>query len=85
MLMIRLKRAGSKNKPFYHVVVSESTRTTRARFSDQIGFYDPKRRPKVVQIDVDKAEAWIRKGAHPSETVARLIAQAREARVAQGG
>jgi small subunit ribosomal protein S16 len=80
VLVIRLSRAGSKNKPFYHVVVSESTRTPRSRFTDQLGYYDPKKKPKLLKLDVGKADDWIRRGARPSETVRRLIEQAREAR-----
>ena len=77
MLVIRLSRAGTKNKPFYHIVVSESTRTPTARATARLGYYDPLRNPKVVQIDVGKADEWIRKGAHPSATVRKLIEQAR--------
>lgn len=62
MLVIRLCRAGSKNKPFYRVVVSESARTPRSRITEQIGYYDPKRKPEVVKIDVAKAETWMKKG-----------------------
>ena len=79
MLVIRLSRAGSKNKPFYRVVVSESARTPRSRITDQIGYYDPKRKPEIVKIDVSKAESWIKKGAHASPTVKRLLDKAREA------
>ena len=81
MLVIRLSRAGTKNKPFYHVVVSESTRATRSRFTDQIGTFDPKRRPEVIKIDVARADTWVKKGAHPSATVRRLIERARAAQV----
>ena len=79
MLVIRLSRAGSKNKPFYHVVVSESTRPPRSRVTDRLGYYDPKRKPKVVQIDLGKTDGWLQKGAHPSPTVRKLIDQARAA------
>lgn len=79
MLMIRLSRAGTKNKPFYRVVVSESARATRSKITDQIGYYDPKRKPEVVKIDVARAETWIKKGAHASDTVRRLIERARSA------
>jgi small subunit ribosomal protein S16 len=79
VLVIRLSRAGTKNKPFYHVVVSESTRTPTSRVTDRLGYYDPLRKPKVVQIDVAKADEWVRKGAHPSPTVSKLIEQARTA------
>lgn len=77
MLVIRLSRAGTKNKPFYRVVVSESTRKMRSRVTDQLGYFDPRRKPEVVRIDVGKAEGWIRKGAHASDTVRRLIERAR--------
>ena len=81
MLVIRLSRAGSKNKPFYHVVVSESTRTPRSRVAARLGYYDPKRKPKVLKIDVGRAQDWIGRGARPSVTVRRLIEQARQAQV----
>ncbi|HEU4401560.1 MAG TPA: 30S ribosomal protein S16 [Candidatus Polarisedimenticolia bacterium] len=77
--MIRLRRAGTKNKPFYRVVVSESARTTRSKVTEQIGYYDPKRKPEVVNLDVAKAEDWLRKGAHASDTVRKLIERARSA------
>ena len=79
MLVIRLSRAGTKNKPFYRVVVSESTRKMRSRVTDQLGYFDPRRKPEVVRIDLGRAEAWIRKGAHASDTVRRLIERARVA------
>jgi len=81
VLVIRLSRAGSKNKPFYHVIVSESTRKLKTRVTDRIGYYDPKRKPENLKIDVAKADAWIKNGAHPSETVAKLIRKARAAQV----
>jgi small subunit ribosomal protein S16 len=79
VLAIRLSRAGSRNKPFYRVVVSESTRQTRSRVTDQLGWYDPKSKPEVIRIDVDRAQGWIRKGAQASPTVRRLIERARAA------
>jgi small subunit ribosomal protein S16 len=59
--------------------VSESARTPRSRITEQIGYYDPKRKPEVVKIDVAKAEIWMKKGAHASDTVRRLLERAREA------
>jgi small subunit ribosomal protein S16 len=47
--------------------------------TDRLGYYDPLRKPKVVQIDVARADEWVRKGAHPSPTVSKLIEQARTA------
>jgi len=79
VLVIRLRRAGTKNKPFYRVVVSEHARQPRSKVTDQIGFYDPKRKPEVIRIDVARAEVWIKKGAQPSPTVRQLLDRARTA------
>jgi small subunit ribosomal protein S16 len=68
---------GSHNKPFYRIVVSDSRRTPSAGFIETIGTYDPATKPARVTLDTAKADEWIRKGAHPSETVASLIERAR--------
>jgi small subunit ribosomal protein S16 len=80
VLAIRLYRAGSKNRPFYRIVVSESARTPGSRVTQQLGVYDPTRKPEVVSLDLAKAEEWIRRGAHASHTVRSLIERARESR-----
>jgi len=77
VLAIRLHRAGSKNRPFYRIVVSESQRTPRSRVAAEIGVYDPTRKPEVVRVDLAKAEEWLRRGAHASDTVRSLIVRAR--------
>jgi small subunit ribosomal protein S16 len=79
VLAIRLYRAGSKNRPFYRIVVSESTRTPGSRVTAQLGVYDPTRKPAHVTLDLAKAEEWLRRGAHASDTVRSLIEQARGA------
>jgi small subunit ribosomal protein S16 len=81
VLAIRLSRLGTKNKPFYRVVVSEAARATGSRVTALLGYYDPRRKPEVVKIDVPRAEAWIAKGAQASHTVRRLIERARSAQV----
>ena len=68
---------GSKKKPFYRVVVSDSRYTPRGPFVDIVGTYDPGRQPAAVEIDLAKFDAWVGKGAQPSDTVASLIRQAR--------
>jgi small subunit ribosomal protein S16 len=73
MLTIRLRRAGTRSRPFYRVVVSESTRTPQARVLEFLGWFDPKTSPKKLELDLARAEQWIAKGATPSETVADLI------------
>ena len=79
MLRIRLSRKGSNQKPFYRIVVSDSLRTPRARVVEAIGHYNPRTNPAQVLIDVERADHWIRRGAHPSETVRSLLARQRKA------
>ena len=76
MLKIRLRRMGAKKNAFYRVVVSDSRKTPRSRFLDILGTYDPGTEPATVKLDVDRAEAWIKKGAQASDTVKSLISRA---------
>ena len=75
-LKIRLARGGSKKRPFYSVVVADSRMPRDGRFIEKIGTYDP-RLPKDsenrVQIDGAKAADWIKKGAKPTDRVARFL------------
>jgi small subunit ribosomal protein S16 len=73
MLSIRLRRTGSSKKPYYRVVVAESTNWRDGRFVEVLGHYDPRRDPAVVKIDSERANYWISKGARPSETVQSLL------------
>lgn len=77
-LKIRLARGGSKKRPFYRVVVADSRAPRDGRFIDRLGTYDP-RLPKDseqrVQIDGAKAAEWIKKGAKPTDRVARFLSQ----------
>jgi len=77
VLKIRLRRMGSRQAPFYRVVVSDSRSTPRGRFVDAVGYYDPGTEPVTVRLDVPRTEEWIRKGAHPSDTVRSLLERAR--------
>ena len=79
MLKIRLRRMGSRHRPFYRVVVSDSHRVPRSSALDEIGHYDPRQRPSVVKIDVERYDHWVAQGAKPSETVSRLVKKARAA------
>ena len=75
-LKIRLARGGSKKRPIYRVVVADSRMPRDGRFIEKIGLYDP-RLPKDsenrVQIDAEKAVEWIKKGAKPTDRVARFL------------
>ena len=73
---IRLRRLGAKRAPFYRVVVADSRYPRDGRFIEEIGYYDPTKDPADVKIDAEKANQWIKNGAQPTETVARLLKEA---------
>ena len=73
MLMIRLSRIGKKKHPFYRVVVTEKTRPRNGRFVEIVGTYDPQKKPTAVQIDAERVQYWLGKGAQPSDTVRSLL------------
>ncbi len=76
---IRLRREGSKNRPFYRIVVADSRTRRDGRFIEMIGTYDPMKESANTVLDLTKADAWIAKGAQPSETVASIIRNTRKA------
>jgi small subunit ribosomal protein S16 len=78
MLMIRLRRMGARNNPFYRVVVSDSRNTPTAAAIEEIGHYDPTKQPAQVTIDTARAEHWLSKGARMSPTVKRLLSQVKK-------
>lgn len=73
MVKLRLMRMGKKKQPTYRVVAADSRSPRDGRFIEILGHYNPRSEPSVVVIDNDKAVAWLRKGAQPTETVARLL------------
>ena len=73
MLSIRLTRMGRRHKPFYRVVVADSRRARDGRFIEILGHYDPLKQPEEINIDKEKVNEWIDKGAKPSDTVRSLI------------
>jgi small subunit ribosomal protein S16 len=77
---IRLRREGSKNRPFYRIVVADSRSRRDGRFIEMIGTYDPmKKGDDNSVVDLPKADEWIGKGAKASETVASILRKARKA------
>ena len=73
MVVIRLARGGSKKRPFYNIVVTDSRNPRDGRFIEEIGTYDPTKNPAAVNIDSDKAKKWIANGAQPTDTVKALL------------
>jgi small subunit ribosomal protein S16 len=70
---IRLTRKGRKKQPFYRIVVADSQAPRDGKFLDIVGTYDPMQNPAAVNIDNEKLDSWMKKGAKPTETVESLI------------
>jgi len=73
---IRLRRTGTTKRPAYRVVVADSRAPRDGRFIEVIGHYNPLTEPPTIHIEKDKAAAWLKKGAQPSNTVKHLLARA---------
>lgn len=73
MLMIRLARFGAKKKPTYRLVVIEKERARNSRAVEVVGFYNPVVSPAKVDLKHERIEYWMKSGAQPSDTVARLM------------
>lgn len=73
MLMIRLARFGSKKRPTYRLVVIEKERARDSRAVEVVGHYNPVAQPAVVNLQHDRIQHWITRGAQPSDTVKRLM------------
>ena len=76
MVKIRLRRVGAKNRPSYRVVVADSRAPRDGAFINTIGHYNPLTDPETVVIDEEKALYWLRQGAQPTATAARLLSKA---------
>ena len=76
MVKIRLRRMGAKKAPFYRVVVADARSPRDGRCIEEIGTYNPQTNPATVNIDVEKAQTWIKNGAQPTDTVRGLLKKA---------
>ena len=75
-LVIRLARAGTKKRPFYHIVVADSRSPRDGRFIERLGYFNPllpKDKTERLKLDLDKVQAWMKKGAQPSDRVMRFL------------
>ena len=70
---IRLRRMGTKGKPFYRMVVADGRSPRDGRFIDLLGYYDPRTKPPTLKIDGEKALLWLSRGAQPSDTAEALL------------
>ncbi len=76
MVKIRLRRMGAKKSPYYRIVVSDSRYPRDGRFIEEIGTYNVQAEPAEIKVDIDRAQAWIKTGAQPTETVRALLKKA---------
>jgi small subunit ribosomal protein S16 len=70
---LRLRRMGTTNRPFYRVVAIDSRKQRDGRTIEELGFYDPLRKPAAVQLQEEQVLQWLERGAQPSATVRRLL------------
>ena len=75
MLAIRLRRAGSKKRPFFRVVVADSRAARDSSFVEILGHYNPRTKPALVDVNQERVDYWLGRGARPSDTVRTLIAR----------
>jgi small subunit ribosomal protein S16 len=76
---IRLRREGTKNSPYYKVVVADKRSPRDGKFIEIIGTYDPKKPGRNSTLEIDRVDYWISKGAQPSDTVRSLIKKNKKA------
>src|SRR5947209_9290532 len=75
-LKIRLARAGTKKRPFYHIVIADSRSPRDGRFIERLGYFNPllpKEKTERLKLDLDKVKAWLGKGALPTDRVLRFL------------
>lgn len=79
MVVIRLSRGGSKKRPFYNIVVAEQKNRRDGRFLERVGFYNPlaSGNAETLRLSFDRLDYWVKNGAQPSDTVTRLVRDAR--------
>ncbi|MGC4059809.1 MAG: 30S ribosomal protein S16 [Aquabacterium sp.] len=79
MVVIRLSRGGSKKRPFFNIVVADSRNRRDGRFLERVGFYNPlaKGNAETLRVAFDRVDYWVGTGAQPSDTVTRLLRDAK--------
>ena len=75
MVAIRLRRAGSKKRPFFRVVVADSRAARDSSFVEILGHYNPRTKPAIVDVNKERVDYWLGRGARPSDSVRTLMAR----------
>lgn len=83
MVKIRLRREGSKDRPYYKIVVADNRTRREGPYIEQIGTYNPMGKDGDYTLDLEKAEKWLGHGAQPSDTVSSIIKKARDSAAAE--
>jgi small subunit ribosomal protein S16 len=73
MLVIRLRRAGSKKRPFFRVVVTDSRAARDSSFVEVLGHYNARSKPETIKLDRERLDYWLKKGAQASDTVRTVL------------
>ena len=82
MVAIRLRRAGSKKRPFFRVVVTDSRAARDSSFVEILGHYNPRTKPALVDVNQERVDYWLSKGALPTNTMHAMIKKARRSAAA---
>jgi small subunit ribosomal protein S16 len=75
MVAIRLTRTGSKKKPFYRIIVTDSRTARDSSYVEVLGYYNPRTSPETLEIKRERFDHWVKAGATPSDTVRTLLAR----------
>ena len=75
MVKIRLMRVGAKQKPLYRIVAADSRSPRDGKFLEILGFYDPRKKPHVLQVDKDRVNHWFNNGAVATDRVEKLLSK----------
>jgi len=75
LVKIRLMRAGSKKRPFYRIVAADARSPRDGKFLEILGYYDPRTSPHVLEVNTERVNDWVGKGAQTSERVGKLISK----------
>lgn len=78
MLAIRLSRQGTNKKPFYRVVLLEKSAARNGRSLEILGTYNPVPNPAIIELNRERIDYWIARGAQPSSTISNLMRRANE-------
>jgi small subunit ribosomal protein S16 len=81
-VVLRLSRAGTHKAPFYHVVATDSRAARDGKYIEDVGLFDPTRRPERIELKLERVAHWLKVGAKPSPTVAKLVKRATKAAAA---